>query len=58
MGSSTTAEAAILRGHHYLGFEIDVNICAMANDRLRSVDVPLPAFSDESHKLVRLRLGQ
>ena len=58
MGSGTTAEAAIMRGHHYLGFEIDVNICALANDRLRSVDVPLPTFSDESHKLVRLRLGQ
>ena len=34
MGSGTTAKAAAMLGHQFLGFELDENTCALANDRL------------------------
>ena len=58
MGSGTTAEAALMRGHHFLGFEIDPVICNIANDRLANRPVPLPAFDQEPDELVGLRVTQ
>jgi len=34
MGSGTTGEAALMLGHRFVGFELDTDICKMANDRL------------------------
>lgn len=35
MGSGTTAKAAIMLGHDFLGFELDERMCALANERIR-----------------------
>jgi DNA modification methylase len=35
MGSGTTGKAALMLGHHFLGFELDVKMCAMANRAIR-----------------------
>lgn len=53
MGSGTTAEAARIRGHRFLGFEIDPVICNLANERLPAVQTTI-FFDQESHELVGL----
>lgn len=35
MGSGTTGKAALMLGHHYLGFEIDSTICEIANTYIK-----------------------
>ena len=50
MGSGTTAEAARARGHHFLGFEVDGEICALANERLAAP----PTLDQEAGELVGL----
>jgi DNA modification methylase len=37
MGSGTTARAARMLGHRFLGFELDPVVCRLANDRAREV---------------------
>jgi DNA modification methylase len=37
MGSGTTACAARMLGHRFLGFELDPEICRLANLRAREV---------------------
>jgi len=32
MGTGTTGKAALMQGHHFLGFELDKNMCGVAND--------------------------
>ena len=58
MGSGTTAEAALLRGHHFIGFELDPGTCALANERLATRSDRAPAFKQESNELVGLRFAQ
>lgn len=52
MGSGTTAEAAVRQGHHFLGFEIDPEICALANERSGSISAP--TLNQETNEGVRL----
>ena len=52
MGSGTTAEAAFMRGHHFLGFEIDPDTCALANERLADRQTCFPAFDQEPYEFV------
>lgn len=35
VGNGTTAQAALIRGHVFLGFELDASTCRLANARLR-----------------------
>lgn len=58
MGSGTTAAAAAREGYRFLGFEIDPEMCAVANERLEGLDVAIPALTQETYERVRLRLGQ
>ena len=50
MGSGTTGEAALIKGHHFLGFEINPMICQLANHRLSSTAM----IQQEFHELVGL----
>ena len=54
MGSGTTAEAASACGHDFLGFEVNADICALANDRLTGFQKSLPIVPQKSHELVGL----
>ena len=54
MGSGTTAEAAQTRGHHFLGFEVDCEICALANERLAGLQAAAPTLDQEQHELIGL----
>jgi len=38
MGSGTTGKAALMLGHHFLGFELDARMCEIANSFIRGAD--------------------
>jgi DNA modification methylase len=43
MGSGTTGRAALMLNHRFLGFEIDVSVCAIAEKYIFSpIEVSLP----------------
>ena len=41
MGSGTTGRAALMLGHHFVGFELDPAICKTANDAPHDLNPPL-----------------
>lgn len=44
MGSGTTARAAVMEGHHFIGFELDQKVCALANTFAEGGDQGAMAF--------------
>ena len=43
MGSGTTGRAALMLGHHFLGFELDPEVCTLANSFARTdVQIEMP----------------
>ena len=50
LGSGTTAVAARKLGRHFLGFEIEPKYCAIAEERIRLVEMQPTLFSKQAQQ--------